>query len=178
MPTRGTPAQNTSWAMVKLLYVPMVELYYLLHSIKHRNDKQQFLWHYFNQVSATILDLSKAAQWRAVLMHKANRLWAWHQVLRVPFRNMNVWLVLFSLTEKSQQVSGFILSGRFESTPSCMEGHRTEIILLGCGSALKQYSIFRALLECFQDHHDTTTSVWVVNMSLLQTFLHCLLCIL
>lgn len=48
-----------------------------------------------------------------------------------------------------------------------MEGHRTEIILLGCGSALKLDSIFGALLEGFQDHHDTITSIWVVNMSLL-----------
>ncbi|KAM9656762.1 LOW QUALITY PROTEIN: uncharacterized protein ACIBXB_009008 [Morphnus guianensis] len=89
-------------------------------------------------------------------------------------------LLVVSLTEKPKQVSGFTLPQRIQSTPSCIEGHRTEIILLGCGSALKLYSIFGALLEHFQDHHDTITSIWVVNMSLLllQTFLHCLLCIL
>ncbi|KAM6060061.1 LOW QUALITY PROTEIN: F-box/WD repeat-containing protein 12 [Theristicus caerulescens] len=70
-------------------------------------------------------------------------------------------LVVFSLTEEAQQVSVFTLPGRFQSTSSCMEGHRTEIILLGHGSALKLYSIFGALLECFQDHHDTSTSIWV-----------------
>ncbi|KAM6248255.1 LOW QUALITY PROTEIN: F-box/WD repeat-containing protein 12 [Spheniscus humboldti] len=68
---------------------------------------------------------------------------------------------VFSLTERAPQVSGFPLPARFQSTPSCMEGHRTVIILLGCGSALKLYSIFGALLECFQDHHDTITSIWV-----------------
>lgn len=41
-------------------------------------------------------------------------------------------------------------------------------------------SIFGATLECFQDHHDTTIALWVVNKSLplLQPFLHCWLCIL
>lgn len=74
---------------------------------------------------------------------------------------------------KSQQVSGCILPGRCPSSPSCMERQGTQTILLGCGSPQQLYSIFRALLECFQDHHDKTASVWVVNMSLLllQTFL-------
>ncbi|KAM7095818.1 LOW QUALITY PROTEIN: F-box/WD repeat-containing protein 12 [Ciconia maguari] len=49
----------------------------------------------------------------------------------------------------------------FRARLPCMEGHRTEIILLGCGSALKLQSIFGALLERFQDHHDTITSIWV-----------------
>lgn len=81
---------------------------------------------------------------------------------------------MFSLREYVPQVSGFPLPGRFHSTPSCMEKRRTETILLRCGAALKLYSIFGALLEHFQDHQDTITSIWVVNMSLLllQTFLH------
>jgi len=72
---------------------------------------------------------------------------------------------VFSLTEKAQQASGAALPGRLQSTPSCVEGHRTEIILLGCGSALKLRSIFAALLERFQAHHDTIPSIWVANVS-------------
>ncbi|KAM6413703.1 LOW QUALITY PROTEIN: uncharacterized protein O9250_006086 [Rhynochetos jubatus] len=70
--------------------------------------------------------------------------------------------------------------GKPQQVTPFQEGPRTEIILLGHGSALRLYSIFGALLECFQDHHDTITSIWVVNMPLplLQTFLHCLLCML
>ncbi|OPJ71926.1 hypothetical protein AV530_009267 [Patagioenas fasciata monilis] len=52
-----------------------------------------------------------------------------------------------------------------------MERHRTAIILQGCGSALKLCSIFGALLERFQDHHDTITSLWVGSCHVLTSSL-------
>ncbi|XP_019392498.1 PREDICTED: F-box/WD repeat-containing protein 12 isoform X1 [Crocodylus porosus] len=61
----------------------------------------------------------------------------------------------------AQQVTRFTLPENRWNMQSLMEGYGTETILIGCGSELKLYSISGTQLECFQDHKDTITSLWV-----------------
>ncbi|XP_074054461.1 F-box/WD repeat-containing protein 12 isoform X2 [Macrotis lagotis] len=84
-------------------------------------------------------------------------------------RSRNLFVTTFDLESKqsknkveilAQQVANFILPDSIRM-PHLLESYGTDIILLGCESELKIFSVTGNLIASFQDHHQTITSIWV-----------------